>query len=89
MYIVCCHWSGGDGASDFFDSIQVFQYSSDLREVMKCYWEGVFIGTVSAVREKITIGPWSMIGGGALVKDQVPGGVLYAGVPAVFKKKLS
>ncbi|NQX62151.1 acetyltransferase [Paenibacillus qinlingensis] len=51
--------------------------------------EGVFIGTGSAVREKITIGPWSMIGGGAFVKDQVPGGVLYAGVPAVFKKNLS
>ncbi|MCR8635085.1 acetyltransferase [Paenibacillus radicis (ex Xue et al. 2023)] len=50
--------------------------------------EGAFIGTGSALREKITIGPWSMIGGGAFVKDDVPGGVLYAGVPAVFKKKL-
>jgi sugar O-acyltransferase (sialic acid O-acetyltransferase NeuD family) len=50
--------------------------------------EGAFIGTGSAVREKITIGPWSVIGGGAFVKDHVPGGVLYAGVPAVFKKKL-
>ncbi|NOU97235.1 acetyltransferase [Paenibacillus sp. LMG 31456] len=50
--------------------------------------EGVFIGTGSALGEKITIGPWSMIGGGAFVKDDVPGGVLYAGVPAVYKKDL-
>ena len=47
---------------------------------------GVYIGTDSAVVENKTIGAWSMIGGGALVKDHVPDHVLYAGVPAVFKK---
>ncbi|MNJ38783.1 putative acetyltransferase EpsM [compost metagenome] len=50
--------------------------------------EGVFIGTGSAVREKVTIGAWSIIGGGAFVKDTVPANALYAGVPAVFKKKI-
>jgi sugar O-acyltransferase (sialic acid O-acetyltransferase NeuD family) len=50
--------------------------------------EGVFIGTGSALREKITVGAWSMIGGGAFVRDNVPRGVLYAGVPAVLKKSL-
>ncbi|WP_342439237.1 acetyltransferase [Paenibacillus sp. FSL L8-0436] len=51
--------------------------------------EGVFIGTGSAIREKVTIGAWSMIGGGSFVKEHVPSNVLYAGVPAVFKKGLS
>lgn len=50
--------------------------------------EGVFIGTGSAIREKVTIGAWSMIGGGSFVKEHVPPNVLYAGVPAVFKKRI-
>lgn len=48
--------------------------------------EGVFIGTGSAIREKVSIGAWSMIGGGSFVANDVPPHVLYAGVPAVFKK---
>ncbi|MFD3257090.1 acetyltransferase [Paenibacillus lentus] len=48
--------------------------------------EGVFIGTGSAIREKVTVGSWSIIGGGSFVKDDVPPNVLYAGVPAVYKK---
>ncbi|GAA0134428.1 hypothetical protein YSY43_12680 [Paenibacillus sp. YSY-4.3] len=48
--------------------------------------EGVFIGTGSAIREKVSIGAWSTVGGGSFVKSDVPPQVLYAGVPAVFKK---
>ncbi|MFC4076062.1 acetyltransferase [Salinithrix halophila] len=51
--------------------------------------EGTFIGMGSSIREKITIGSWSCIGGGAFVKDSVPSNVLYAGVPARFKKNLA
>ncbi|QYR19858.1 acetyltransferase [Paenibacillus sp. sptzw28] len=51
--------------------------------------EGVFIGTGASIREKIGIGAWSVIGGGAFVKDDVPEAALYAGVPAVMKKRLS
>lgn len=50
--------------------------------------KGTFIGTGSAIREKITIGEWSLIGGGAFVKDDVSDKVMYAGVPAKFKKRL-
>ncbi|WP_074048649.1 acetyltransferase [Paenibacillus ihumii] len=48
--------------------------------------EGAFIGTGSAIREKVSIGAWSMVGGGSFVKNDVPPQVLYAGVPAVYKK---
>ncbi|MNJ43422.1 putative acetyltransferase EpsM [compost metagenome] len=51
--------------------------------------EGVFIGTGSAIREKVKIGAWSTIGGGSFVKDDVPSHVLYAGVPAVYKKSMT
>lgn len=50
--------------------------------------EGAYIGIGSSIREKIKIGPWSIIGGGAFVKNDVPGKKLYAGVPATFKKDL-
>ncbi|AGX04186.1 Acetyltransferase (the isoleucine patch superfamily) protein [Bacillus sp. NRRL B-14911] len=50
--------------------------------------EGAYIGIGSSIREKVIIGAWSMIGGGAFVKDDVPEKSLYAGVPAVFKKRL-
>ncbi|XXM72451.1 acetyltransferase [Lysinibacillus sphaericus] len=50
--------------------------------------EGAYIGIGSSIREKTAIGAWSTIGGGAFVKDDVPERSLYAGVPAVFKKRL-
>ncbi len=49
--------------------------------------EGANIGIGSSIREKVTIGSWSMIGGGSFVKDNVPPHKLYAGVPAVYKKR--
>ena len=51
--------------------------------------EGAYIGIGSSIREKINIGPWSIIGGGAFVKNDIPGKTLYAGVPAKFKKDLN
>ncbi|TYS65393.1 acetyltransferase [Bacillus infantis] len=50
--------------------------------------EGAYIGIGSSIIEKAAIGSWSIIGGGAFVKDDVPEKSLYAGVPAVFKKRL-
>ena len=32
--------------------------------------EGAYIGFGTSIREKITIGPWSVIGGGAFVKGR-------------------
>jgi sugar O-acyltransferase (sialic acid O-acetyltransferase NeuD family) len=49
---------------------------------------GCFIGTGVSIKEKITIGEWSVIGGGSFVKDDVPKKVLFAGVPAKFKKNV-
>lgn len=50
--------------------------------------EGAYIGIGSSIREKTAIGAWSVIGGGAFVKENVPESCLYAGVPAVFKKRI-
>lgn len=50
--------------------------------------EGVYVGTGASIREKLQIGAWSVIGGGAFVKSDVPGKCLFAGVPAVLKKQL-
>lgn len=49
--------------------------------------EGATIGIGSSIREKVSIGAWSMIGGGSFVKENVPPHTLYAGVPAVYKRK--
>ncbi|TCP64118.1 acetyltransferase [Baia soyae] len=49
--------------------------------------EGAYLGIGCSVREKIGIGAWSMVGGGAFVHQDVPDKVLYAGVPAQFKKE--
>lgn len=50
--------------------------------------EGVFIGTNASVREKTHVHPWSVIGAGAFVREDVPERVLVAGVPATLKKRL-
>ncbi|MCA1065834.1 acetyltransferase [Rossellomorea sp. AcN35-11] len=49
--------------------------------------EGANIGIGSSIREKVTIGAWSMIGGGSFVKESVPAHTLYAGVPAIYKRR--
>ena len=41
--------------------------------------EGPIFGIGSSIREKIKIGSWSVIGGGAFVKEDVPEKTLYAG----------
>ncbi|MFT9371803.1 acetyltransferase [Paenibacillus sp. T2-29] len=50
--------------------------------------EGAYIGIGASVREKRHIGCWSMIGGGAFVKEDIPEFSMAAGVPAVVKKQL-
>jgi sugar O-acyltransferase (sialic acid O-acetyltransferase NeuD family) len=50
--------------------------------------EGAYIGVGVSVREKCHIGCWSMIGGGAFIKDDIPSFTMAAGVPAVVKKRL-
>lgn len=49
--------------------------------------EGAFIGTGASIRERVRIGAWSVVGGGAFVMDDVPERCTVAGVPAVVKKQ--
>lgn len=51
--------------------------------------EGGFIGTGASIREQVRIGTWSVVGGGAFVKDDVPERCTVAGVPATVKKRHS
>jgi acetyltransferase-like isoleucine patch superfamily enzyme len=44
--------------------------------------EGAYLGGGALVRENRTIGPWALIGMGAVVTQDVPGGEVWAGVPA-------
>jgi len=50
--------------------------------------EGTYLGTGCAIREKLQIGAWSVVGGGAFVAKPVLPRTLVAGVPAEFKKDL-
>lgn len=49
---------------------------------------GVWIGANATILPGITIGEGSVIGAGSLVKDNIPKNEMWAGVPAVFRKKL-
>ena len=44
--------------------------------------EGAYLGSGCLVREGRTIGPWALVGMGAVVTRDVPGGEVWAGVPA-------
>ena len=44
--------------------------------------EGVMIGTNAAVIPGITIGPWTVVGAGAVVTHDLPGGITAVGIPA-------
>jgi UDP-perosamine 4-acetyltransferase len=44
--------------------------------------EGAFLGTGARVIPKVNIGPWSIIGAGAVVIKDIPGYVTAVGVPA-------
>jgi sugar O-acyltransferase (sialic acid O-acetyltransferase NeuD family) len=46
--------------------------------------EGAYLGSGCLVRENRTIGPWALVGMGAVVTRDVPGGEVWAGVPAQY-----
>ena len=46
--------------------------------------EGAYIGSGVMVREDRSIGEWSLVGMGAVVTGDVPGGQVWAGVPARY-----
>ena len=50
--------------------------------------EGVYVGTNAAIRDKVRVGEWSVVAGGAFVHADVPPRVMVAGVPAIIKKRL-
>jgi len=59
--------------------------TKESRVVIK---KGAYIGTGAIILPGITIGQKSVVGAGAVVTKDVPGGVMVAGVPATFKKKI-
>ncbi len=44
--------------------------------------EGSYVGTNAAIRENISVGPWSIIGMGSVVLNHVSPGTTVIGVPA-------
>ena len=44
--------------------------------------EGAYIGAGALVRERCRIGAWALVGMGAGVTGDVPGGEVWAGLPA-------
>lgn len=48
--------------------------------------EGADIGTNAAVLQNLTVGAWSVVGGGALVRSDVPPNAVVVGVPARVAK---
>lgn len=51
--------------------------------------EGAMLGINSAVRDRMTVGAWAVVAGGAFVARSVPPQSMVAGVPAVVKKSYS
>lgn len=49
--------------------------------------EGTDLGTGSTILQKISIGAWSIVGGGAVVSRDLPGDVTAVGVPAKIIKE--
>lgn len=49
---------------------------------------GVYVGSGTITKEKISVGKWSIIGAGTVLITDVPDGSLYVGVPGKLKKKL-
>jgi sugar O-acyltransferase (sialic acid O-acetyltransferase NeuD family) len=46
--------------------------------------EGAYLGSGSLIRENLTIGPWALVGMGAVVTHDVPRGEVWAGTPARY-----
>ncbi len=51
--------------------------------------EGAYVGAGALVRERVSIGPWALVGMGAVVTRDVPGGEVWAGVPARHLRPVS
>jgi sugar O-acyltransferase (sialic acid O-acetyltransferase NeuD family) len=51
--------------------------------------EGAYLGSGCLIRESRTIGPWALVGMGAVVTRDVPGSEVWAGVPARFVRALA
>ena len=50
--------------------------------------EGAYLGAGSLVREYLTVGSYAVVGMGAVVTTDVPPGEVWAGCPAVFRRKV-
>jgi sugar O-acyltransferase (sialic acid O-acetyltransferase NeuD family) len=50
--------------------------------------QGAYLGAGSLVREYLTVGSYALVGMGAVVTRDVPPGEVWAGCPAVFRRKV-
>jgi sugar O-acyltransferase (sialic acid O-acetyltransferase NeuD family) len=50
--------------------------------------EGAYLGAGCLIRENLTIGAWALVGMGAVVTRDVPGGEVWAGVPAQLVRRI-
>jgi len=51
--------------------------------------EGAYVGAGALIRERCTIGAWSLVGMGAAVTTDIPSGEVWAGVPARRLRRVS
>jgi sugar O-acyltransferase (sialic acid O-acetyltransferase NeuD family) len=51
--------------------------------------EGAYLGSGCLIRENLTIGPWALVGMGAVVTRDVPGGEVWAGLPARYVRPVA
>ena len=51
--------------------------------------EGAYVGSGALVREDRTIGPWALVGMGAVITKDVPGSEVWAGVPAASIRQVT
>jgi sugar O-acyltransferase (sialic acid O-acetyltransferase NeuD family) len=51
--------------------------------------EGAYLGSGCMIREGVTVGPWALVGMGAVVTRDVPGGEVWSGVPARFARPVA
>lgn len=50
--------------------------------------EGAYLGAGAMVREYLNVGSYAIVGMGAVVTTDVPAGEVWAGCPAVFRRKV-
>lgn len=70
------------------DPVSRIELLSDGKTAEVIIEDDVFIGMNCLVLKGVTIGRGSMIGAGSVVFGKVPAGVVYAGNPAHFMRKL-